>query len=195
VGGAYSFRNKITLMTTEKKWYAVYTKPRWEKKVSELLTKRKIENYCPVNKVVRQWADRKKTVLEPLFTSYVFVHATEGDHLAIKQNDGIVNLVYWLGAPAVIRDEEIEAIKRFLNEHTDVKLEKVAVNVADRIRIIDGLLVHREGDVLEVKNKTVKVLLPSLGYTMTAEIAKEKIEVLNYTQLVYAPSYYTSKAV
>jgi transcription antitermination factor NusG len=181
-------------MKTEKRWYAVYTKPRWEKKVAELLTKRKVESFCPLNKVVRQWADRKKTVLEPLFTSYVFVRATELEHLTIKQTDGIINMVYWLGAPAVIRDEEIEAIQHFLLDHTDVKLEKIAVNINDRVRITDGVLVHREGEVLEVKNKTVKVFLPSLGYTMVAEVAKDKIEVLNYTQSVYAPtSYYQAK--
>jgi len=62
------------------------------------------------------------------------------------------------------------------------------------VRITDGVLVHREGEVLEVKNKTVKVFLPSLGYTMVAEVAKDKIEVLNYTQSVYAPSsYYQAK--
>lgn len=178
-------------MKTEKRWYAVYTKPRWEKKVADLLTRRKIDNYCPLNKAMRQWADRKKMVAEPLFTSYVFVHATEAEHLQIKQTDGIINLVYWLGSPAVIRDEEIEAIKEFLEEHINVQLEKIAINVADRVRITDGLLVHREGDVLEVKNKTVKLFLPSLGYTMIAEVCKEKIEVLNYTRTIYtsAPKY------
>ena len=182
------------MITTEKKWYAVYTRPRWEKKVAEHLTKRKVDNFCPLNKVVRQWADRKKTILEPLFTSYVFVHATEQEHLTVKQTDGVINLVYWLGAPAVIKDEEIAAIRNFLDEHTDVKLEKIAVNINDRVRITDGLLVHREGEVLEVKNKTVKVFLPSLGYTMLAEVAKDRIEVLNYSQQVYAPtSYYQTK--
>ena len=38
-------------MNENKKWYAVYTRPRWEKKVAEILTRRKIENYCPINKV------------------------------------------------------------------------------------------------------------------------------------------------
>lgn len=182
-------------MAIEKKWYAVYTKPRWEKKVAELLAKRKVDNFCPLNKTVRQWADRRKVVLEPLFTSYVFVHATEAEHATIRQTEGIVNLVYWLGSPAIIRNEEIEAIREFLHEHTDVRLEKVAVNISDRVRITDGLLVHREGDVLEVKNKTVKLSLPSLGYAMTAEVAKDKIEVLNYTQGVYAstPSYRQAK--
>jgi transcription antitermination factor NusG len=101
-------------MDTNKKWYAVYTRPRWEKKVADLLVRKHIDNYCPLNKVVRQWADRKKLVLEPLFTSYVFVHTTPQEHLAIKQTDGILNFVFWLGQPAVIRDEEIDTIKLFL---------------------------------------------------------------------------------
>lgn len=172
-------------MKTEKKWYAVYTRPRWEKKVAELLAKRKVEVFCPLNKVVRQWVDRKKTILEPLFTSYVFVCATEAEHLTIRQTDGIINFVYWLGSPAVIKDEEIETIKNFLNDYSDVKLERVAINVADKVRITDGLLVHREGDVLEVKSKTVKVLLPSLGYAMTAEVSKSRIEVINYSPSEY----------
>lgn len=183
-------------METEKKWYAVYTKPRWEKKVSDLLTRRKIDNFCPLNKVVRQWADRKKTVLEPLFTSYVFVNATEAEHLAIKQTDGIITFVYWLGSPAVIRNEEIVAIKNFLEKHTDVKLEKTEVNIADNVRVIDGLLVHREGKVVEVKNKTVKISLPSLGYMMSAEVSRSSVEVIELAKHTYgATTYYNSKAV
>jgi transcription antitermination factor NusG len=186
--------NKV--MITEKKWYAVYTRPRWEKKVAELLAKRKVEVFCPLNKVMRQWADRKKVIMEPLFTSYVFVHAAEAEYSIIKQTDGIINFVYWLGSPAVIKDEEIDAIRFFLDEHSNVKLEKVDINIADRVRITDGLLVHREGDVLEVKSKTVKILLPSLGYSMTAEVSKTKVELLNNaTEFSPPKEYYRVKAV
>jgi transcription antitermination factor NusG len=157
-------------------WYAVYTKPRWEKKVADLLVRKKIENYCPLNRVHRQWSDRKKIVLEPLFTSYVFVRIQEANQLAIRQTDGILNFVYWLGKPAVIREDEIEAIKRFLKDHDNVKLEKVFLNENDRVRVLSGPLMMREGNVLEVKNKTVKVMLPTLGYTLVAELEKGNIE-------------------
>lgn len=177
-------------MTTEKKWYVVYTKPRWEKKVSDLLTKKKIDNYCPLNKVVRQWADRKKMILEPLFTSYVFVHATEAEHLAVKQTSGIVNFVYWLGSPAVVKDNEIDTIKSFLEKYTNITLEKVEINVADRVRITEGLFVDREGEVTEVRNKTVKIFLPSLSYVMMAEVSKTSVEVINFTQPSYPPGAY-----
>lgn len=177
-------------MVSEKKWYAVYTRPRWEKKVADGLSKKGVEHYCPLNRVVRQWSDRKKTVDEPLFSAYVFVHATASEHTAIRQVDGVINLVYWLGNPAVILDEEIEAIRQFVQQHTSVQLEKAAVNVSDRVRITDGVLMHREGDVLEVKSKTVKLFLPSLGYTVVAEVGRNKIEVLNYKKGVYPSASY-----
>lgn len=166
-------------MNTDKKWYAVYTRPRWEKKVSELLSKRKVENYCPLNRVIHQWADRKKVVFQPLFTSYVFVYASEAEFLPVKQTDGVLNLVYWLGKPAVIKTEEIDAIKKFLNDYTDVKLEKITVNINDKVRITGGALTMLEGDVIEVKNSTLKVMLPSLGYAMIAEVRKTNVEIIN----------------
>lgn len=162
--------------TTQKQWYAVYTRPRWEKKVADLLERKKIEAYCPLNKVRKQWADRKKIVLEPLFTSYVFVFVTPEEHLKIRQTDGVLNFVYWLNKPAVIREEEIETIKRFLSEYENVFLEKLSVNVNDRVRIINGPLMMWEGNVIEVRTNTVKITLPTLGQTLVAEIRKDSLE-------------------
>jgi transcription antitermination factor NusG len=157
-------------------WYALYTKPRWEKKVADLLTKKKIVNYCPLNRVQKQWSDRKKIVLEPLFKSYVFVCIPETRQLDIRQTDGVINFVYWLGKPAVIRDNEIDVIKRFLHDYENVQLEKAEVNLNDTVRVTHGPLLFMEGNVVEVKHKTVKVLLPSLGFTLVAEVDKTHIE-------------------
>jgi transcription antitermination factor NusG len=167
---------------TKKQWYALYTRPRWEKKVADLLEKKKVEVYCPLNKVEKQWADRKKVVLEPLFSSYVFVHISEQEHLGIKQTDGVVNFVYWLNKPAVIRNEEIDTIKKFLNEYDHVSVEKTQVNLNDRVRIINGPLMMWEGHVVEIRTNTVKITLPSLGQTLVAEIRKENLETISPLQ-------------
>lgn len=162
-------------MNQPKKWHAVYTRPRWEKKVHKLLDEKGIESYCPLNKVCRQWSDRRKVVLEPLFTSYVFVHITSSDYLSIKQTNGVVNLVYWLGSPAVIRDEEIEAIKQFLGTYENVQLEKGKISVNDSVRITSGPFMDMEGVVVEVMNHSIKVILPSLGYAMIAPATKVRV--------------------
>lgn len=159
-------------------WYALYTKPRWEKKVAALLTQKGLENYCPLNKVLKQWHDRKKLVEEPLFSSYVFVFVTPTEVAEIKKTEGIINFVYWLGKPAVVREEEITAIKNFLGEHKEVRLEKARINVDDRVQIIQGPLMHKEGTVMEVYHKTVRVLLPTLGFALVAQVEKSSIELI-----------------
>jgi len=164
----------------EKKWFALYTRARWEKKVSEILTRRKFENYCPINKVVKQWSDRRKIVHEPLFTSYVFVRASELDITPLKQTQGVVNLVHWLGKPAIVRDSEIETIRKFLRDHINIKLEKTPININDRIRIISGPLTEVEGQVLSINGRTAKVALPSLGYLMLAEVETSNVEVVQH---------------
>lgn len=172
-------------MSSGKNWYAVYTRPKWEKKVAELLSRKKIDNYCPLYKSVKQWSDRKKTVMEPLFSSYVFVNVDEINQLPVKQTDGILNFVYWLGKPAVIKNDEIDAIRNFLSENEHVKLEKIDVNINDRVKIIDGPFKLWEGDVTEIRPKSVKVLLPSLGYALVAEVPKSRIEVINLPERSY----------
>ncbi len=175
----------------EAKWYAVYTKTRWEKKVAELLTKRKIDNYCPLNLVIRQWSDRKKKVYEPLFPTYVFVHVTEKQQVELREIPGIINLVRWLNKPAVIKDNEIQVIRDFLDEHKSVRLEKASVNLNDTVRVLRGPLIDYEGNVIEIKRKSVKVILPSLGYLICAEVQKSNIEVMRSNDLtvVNSPSY------
>ncbi len=165
-------------MNENKKWFAVYTRPRWEKKVAEILTRKKIENYCPLNKVTRQWSDRKKIVHDPLFTSYVFVRAFQSELTSLRDVHGVINLVYWLGKPAVIRDSEIEVIKNFLNDHVNVRLEKTPINVDDRVQVLGGPLTELEGKVIALKSKTVKMILPSLGYMMYAEVDIENVRVI-----------------
>ncbi|MEP7279404.1 MAG: UpxY family transcription antiterminator [Bacteroidota bacterium] len=161
-----------------KKWYVVYTRPRWEKKVADLLKRKKIEHYCPLNRVHRQWSDRKKIVFEPLFSAYVFVHIDETEQLPVRITDGIINFVYWLGKPAVIRNEEIHAIKEFLHDYKEVRIEKTRVNLHDVVRVIGGPLVMQKGQVVSVRNKTVKVMLPSLGYMMQAELETSNVEII-----------------
>jgi len=179
-------------MDKELKWYAVHTRQRWEKKVAHLLEKKGIEPYCPLNKVCRQWSDRKKIVLEPLFNSYVFIRVTETDHLKVKQTDGVLSLVYWLGKPAIIKDEEIETIKRFLNDHQDILLEKAPVNINDKVRIIQGPLLSMEGSIVEVMSHCVKVVLPSLGYSMTAKVQRSNIErVLDHEKETFSQNFKT----
>ena len=158
-----------------RKWLAVYTRPRWEKKVNRLLTEKGLESYCPLNKVRRKWSDRMKVVEEPLFKSYVFVKVDNEDRSAVRMTNGAINFVYWNGKPAVIKEKEINAIKRFLNEYENVEANPVDLKVNQRVRITNGTLMDKEGKVLDVRHKMAKVAIDSLGYILVAYIDRSKL--------------------
>jgi transcription antitermination factor NusG len=160
----------------KKQWFVLYTRSGCERKVAEQLEKKQVEVYCPVTKSNRQWSDRKKPVLQPLFSSYVFVYITADKQSTVRQTDGVINFIHWLNKPAVICQEEIDTIRNFLKEYDVVRLEKTSINMNDRVRIINGPLMMYEGSVVEIRTTLVKITLPSLGYALVAEISKDTPE-------------------
>jgi transcription antitermination factor NusG len=163
------------LFTVSRKWLALYSRPRWEKKVAQLLTEKGLESYCPVNKVRRKWSDRVKLVEEPLFKSYVFVRVTDDDRTAVRMTPGVINFVYWNGKPALIKEKEINAIKQFLNDYENVEVKPIILELNQRVKITKGPLMDQEGQVLELQRKTVKVAIDSLGYLLIAHIDRTKL--------------------
>ena len=162
-------------MSTANKWYVVYTKPRWEKKVASLLTEKGYENYCPLNRVTKNWSDRIKIVLEPLFKGYVFVFTEENNFLEVTKTDGILNFVHWLRKPAVVKEKEIITIKKFLMEFEDVKISDNILLPQDRVEIQQGILMNYKGIVLEVNGNIAKVKIDGMGLELTASFNKNNV--------------------
>ncbi len=170
-------------------WYAVYTRPQREKKVASILTKRGIKTYFPVNKIVGQSANNKKTSKEALFCSYVFVYIDESEIGSLKGIPGMVNFLYWKGKPAIIKQEEIEAVQQLTLVYNNIKLEKTAINMNDTVRIIDEPIISFKENSASIKFQTLKIVLPSLGYTMIAERDKANEELLQQelAQAIFSP--------
>jgi transcription antitermination factor NusG len=164
-------------MSTEKKWFALYTKPRWEKKVHRALQLKGVESYCPLNKVRKKWSDRIKVIEEPLFKSYLFVRLDEADKTEVRYVDGVLNFVYWNGKPAVVKDEEIVEIKKFMSEYEDVQVKRIDVKPADKVVINQGVMMGSSGMVSRVlSNNIVEVIIDSLGLALTAKFDKQKLD-------------------
>lgn len=159
-------------------WLAVYTKPRWEKKVHRLLEEKGITAYCPLNIVYRKWTDRLKKVEEPLFKSYVFVQVTQAQQTEVRLTDGVLNFVYWLGKPAVIKPQEIEAIRKFLNEHEDVVAEAYdRMEPGALVTIQSGLMMGSDAIVEKVDNRWAEVVIESIGFRLRAKIPRTRLTV------------------
>ena len=134
------------------------------------------EAYCPLNKVRRKWSDRMKTIEEPLFKSYVFVRVAVIEMSEVRYVDGILNYVYWNGNPAVVKEEEIIEIKKFLSEYEDVEVSSIELKAADQVMLNTGVMMGATGRVLRVLgNNTVEVRIDSLGFVLTAKFDKKTV--------------------
>ncbi len=158
----------------QKNWYAVYTKPHCERKVALLLSKKKIENLCPLNYKVTKSLFRKSITFEPVFNSYVFVKCTSAEITTLsKQINGIISILYWKGKPATINADEIDAIKEFSSKQHDIRIEKIK----PQMELIkeNNLSYILDGQIVRVKKSPIKVDLPSLGYSMIANVKETAI--------------------
>ncbi len=167
-------------MSTAKYWYAIYTKPRWEKKVNTVLERKGVEVWCPLQKVRKQWSDRKKIVEEPLFKSYVFVRINNTERTNVLMTDGVLNFVYYVGKPAIIRDEEIEVIKKYLSEE-QATISIQSLNSLDentRIKVNHGIFMDSTGTVVKGGKKKVYVKLQSLEQVLIVEFPLEHVTPL-----------------
>ena len=140
-------------------------------------------HYCPLNKVHRQWSDRKKIVLEPLFKGYVFVQIDEAQKWELMNINGIVNYVHWLGKPARIRDSEIDSIRKFLHEFSDVEVQESTIEINKKVRIKQGLLMNYHGILLELNGNKAKVKIESMGIQLSAVFDRKNVEMVEGVRL------------
>jgi transcriptional antiterminator RfaH len=146
-----------------KNWYVVYTKPKWEKKVAEQLKEKGVDCYCPLITQVKQWSDRKKKVEVPLFNSYVFVYLEESERNLAFLSTGVIRYLFWLGKPAIVREEEIKTIKEWLDGSHINEITVESYQVGDKIKVVSGPFNNQEAVVKEVSKNHYVLVLESLG--------------------------------
>lgn len=150
-------------------WYVLYTKPKNEKKVADSLAQLGFEVYCPLVTVVRQWSDRKKKVKTTLFSSYLFVNTTEKERASVFVVPGVVRYLFWLGKPALVRDQEIETLKSWLSK--DYKnITAFRYKPGSEIKVSSGPFVGQSAVVNSHKGNKLRLHLEALGFTIVMEI-------------------------
>ncbi|MFM9826227.1 UpxY family transcription antiterminator [Flavobacterium sp.] len=151
-------------------WYVVYTKPKWEKKVAEQLKEQGIECYCPLITKVKQWSDRKKKVEVPLFNSYVFLQLDEKDRNLAFLSSGVVRYLFWLGKPAIVKDDEIKTIKNWLEGSNLETISVEPYRTGTKIKVVSGPFANQEAVIQEVNKKEYVLFLESLGCVLKMNI-------------------------
>lgn len=155
-------------------WYVAYTCGRHEKYLAQQCEQHGITAFLPLYAAQRQWKQRRAKVLLPLFPSYVFVRMFLAERFRVLSLPGMVSLVCFNGLPAVVPDEQIEALKKAV---TLGRAEPCAyLESGKRVRVTAGPLVGLEGIVQQVKNK-LSVVVSFEWMTRSVSISLDPAEL------------------
>jgi transcription antitermination factor NusG len=158
------------------RWFAVYTTPRHEKHVSEILAERQIETFLPLYKTTRQWQKSRPVVLElPLFPTYVFVRIARQARGSVLGTPGVLSIVGSSKESWALPDFEIDALRSGLLER---KIEPHPyLVVGERVRIMAGVMAGVEGVLVRKKNDLRVVLsLDTIMRSVAVEVNAGDIE-------------------
>lgn len=154
------------------KWYALYTKSRFERRVFNGLQQQSIEAYLPMHKTLKQWSDRKKWVEEPLIKSYVFVKIKDEKEFFKALNVvGAVNFVIFSGKPASIPENQITLLRTILKENVSYEICHESFTTGDSVEVKEGSLAGLSGKLIEFKgSKKVLVEIDHIAHSLVLSI-------------------------
>ncbi len=161
------------------KWYAVYTRSRFEKQVLKGLEDQGIEAYLPLIKTVRQWSDRKKTVEVPLFSSYVFVHIDRRFYDLVLQTMGVVKYITFEGKAASIPADQIDNLRIIVNSDEKVETTWETRRKGDKVMVSAGSLKGLRGELIsDGDRRKVLVRIDSIDQNLVVEVHSSLIEAI-----------------
>jgi transcriptional antiterminator RfaH len=164
--------------STSLPWLVVYTKPRQEKKLAERLTQMGYEVYCPTQRIKKRWSDRWKWIEQPLFTSHLFIQIEPERRDAIYFVPGFVRFLFWLKRPAQVRPQEIDTLKRWLNDYPPDSLEVMTYQPGQEFKILSGPFQAHEGIVVEQRGQRLAIYLKELQIQVKVDLSQATILAL-----------------
>lgn len=156
----------------DRTWRVFYCRPRAEARAAERLEAAGVETFLPLRATLRQWSDRRKRVLVPLFPGYLFAHVTERERYDALQDEAVVKTVAFGGTPAVVPAAEI-ALLRALQAAPDAleAVDRAAFPVGAEVVVARGPLAGVRGRVTgHPRAQTLLVEVASIHQTVRVQL-------------------------
>ena len=160
-------------------WYPVYTNPRAEKASADLLSRKGIEVYLPLQKQLKTWSDRKKWVEEPLIKSYVFVKIVVKQQSEVLSTKGICRFLYFSGKVASMPERQIDQLKLLMAKETELEIVDHIFEKGEKVYIKAGPLQGMKGELVSFHSQKKLVLkFDHIGQSVIIQVPLAFIEPL-----------------
>ena len=159
------------------RWYVLFVRTNQEKRVAESLAARAVEHYLPCYSSIRKWKDRRIRLEIPLFPGYIFVRLPLLDKRNVLTVPNIVSLVGSSRGAAEIAEEEIQGIRRGLEQGT--AQPHPYLKQGDRVMITTGIMSGMEGVLLRRQNDArIVICLDSIFRAFVVEVDEGSVQPL-----------------
>jgi transcription antitermination factor NusG len=160
-------------------WFAVQTRPRWEKFVKHALESKGFEAFLPSYKSRRRWSDRIKELDLPLFAGYLFCRVSlEERRLPVLTTPGVRQIVGMGGTPIAVPQCEIDTVRAIVTSGLATRPWPF-VEVGDRVRLRGGSLDGVEGVLISTKtHHRLVVSIEILRRSVAVEIDQAWVEAV-----------------
>lgn len=156
-------------------WYAIYTRPRFERKVAEGIEEKGIKSFMPSRTVERVWSDRRKLIAEPLFPSYVFVYADAKERYHSLETRGAIRMVAFDGRPSRIPEDQIAAVEKIVKYGFDPQPHQY-LSYGDEVEVMSGSLTGVRGYFLEERSGGRFVMsIHEIKQSLAVELHKRQV--------------------
>lgn len=166
----------------EQHWYAIYTKHNGEKTLRECianyskLNALNYETYLPFRKEIKQWRDRTKVKMLPLFRNYLFVKHDDDAFHKIKTMKGFCDYVRFGLTPSTIPAQQMDLIKKVAQYQTGEYKQPSQLVKGKKVKVCRGSLAGYEGVLLENQhNHTVAIEIKSLKLCLNVHMPAEDV--------------------
>jgi transcriptional antiterminator RfaH len=161
------------------KWYAVNTKPRQEALAAQNLKRLGVECFNPQIKQTKSVRGYRKTVVSPLFPSYLFAKFDMGTHYrAVNFAQAVRKVVTFGAAPAEIEDKLIESIRTKLVDGF-LTVQPASFNQGQPVRIEGGPFSGLEAVFEREMDDRERVVLLLRALSFQARVVVELDHVAN----------------
>lgn len=165
--------------TNDKKWYAIYTRSKAEKKVHDALISEEIEAYLPLITRHKQWSDRIKKITEPLFSGYVFVHIQTKQLMNALNVPGALCFIAFEGKAVPIPPQQIEAIRYYILENDFESKAEHLLNEGQLVQVTHGTMSGLIGRLIRYNNKYRLVIrIEAVGKSITLSIPRSLVKAV-----------------
>jgi transcription antitermination factor NusG len=119
-----------------------------------------------------------KVVEEPLFKGYLFIQVEDKRRDEVFNYPGAVRYLFWLRCPAIVREEEIRTIQKWLGEYNHEDMDLSQIMPGDFVRITSGQFSGEEAVLLDRRSHKAIVQLKQLGLQLTLSLSNNDLLAL-----------------